>query len=240
MHFSFNKKVYVFKPKLIPTIASSLALVILLSLSAWQLKRLAWKENLINLRIERFEGDSLILDEINNPSQNEFRKVSVSGMFLNNKEMYMPALSKRGNNGFHILVPLETKKGKMIIYDTGWVPTQKKEKIDRKNNIDNSFSIKEAVIRLPGRKGKFQPDNEPQNNFWFFVETKMMSSYLDLDLEQSYYLEAYDNGPNGFPMGNQTRIYIRNNHLQYAITWFLIACGLIGVYFAASIKTKKK
>ena len=42
-------------------------------------------------------------------------------------------------------------------------------------------------------------DNEPQNNFWFFVETKMMSSYLDLDLEQSYYLEAYDNGPNGFP-----------------------------------------
>ena len=128
----------------------------------------------------------------------------------------------------------------MIIYDTGWVPTRKKEKIDRKNNIDNSFSIKEAVIRLPGRKGKFQPDNEPQNNFWFFVETKMMSSYLDLDLEQSYYLEAYDNGPNGFPMGNQTRIYIRNNHLQYAITWFLIACGLIGVYFAASIKTKKK
>ena len=48
MHFSFNKKVYVFKPKLIPTIASSLALVILLSLSAWQLKRLAWIENLIN------------------------------------------------------------------------------------------------------------------------------------------------------------------------------------------------
>ena len=104
MNFSFNKKVYVFKPKLIPTIASSLALVILLSLSVWQLKRLAWKENLINLRIERFEGDSLILDEINNPSQNEFRKVSVNGIFLNNKEMYMPALSIRGNNGFAILV----------------------------------------------------------------------------------------------------------------------------------------
>lgn len=239
MQFSFNRKVYWFKPKLIPTIASITALAILFTLCGWQLKRLSWKENLINLRIERFEGKSLSLESINNPEKNEFRKVSINGMFLNDKEMFMPALSKRGNNGFHILVPLETKNGKIIIYDTGWVPTHKKEKIDRESNVDNSFSIKEAVIRLPGRKGKFQPDNEPQNNFWFFVETNVMANYLDLELEQSYYLEATNNGPNGFPIGNQTRIYIRNNHLQYAITWFLIACGLIGVYFAASIKLKE-
>lgn len=239
MQFNFNRKIYWFKPKLIPTIASLVALIILFTLCGWQLKRLSWKENLINLRVDRFEGKSLSLESIDNPVKNEFRKVSINGKFLNDKEMFMPALSKRGNNGFHILVPLETKNGKKIIYDTGWVPTHKKDKIGRVSNLDNSFSMKEAVIRLPGRKGKFQPDNEPQNNFWFFVETNAMANYLNLEVEQLYYLEAINNGPNGFPIGNQTRIYIRNNHLQYAITWFLISCGLIGVYLAASIKQKE-
>ena len=57
--------------------------------------------------------------------------------------------------------------------------------------------------------------------------------------ENEYYLEATKNGPNGFPLGNQTRIYLRNNHLQYALTWFMIACGLVGVFFFANIKKIK-
>ena len=59
-----------------------------------------------------------------------------------------------------------------------------------------------------------------------------------MKLENRFYLEAVDNGPNGYPLGNQTRIYLRNNHLQYAITWFLIALSLIGVFIFASIRKK--
>ena len=33
--------------------------------------------------------------------------------------------------------------------------------------VDDEF---EAVIRLPGRKGYFQPDNDPKGNFWFFIQ----------------------------------------------------------------------
>ena len=33
-------------------------------------------------------------------------------------------------------------------------------------------------------------------------------------------------------------IYLRNNHLQYAITWFLIALSLVGVFLVANIKKK--
>ena len=95
------------------------------------------------------------------------------------------------------------------------------------------------MIRLPGKKGKFQPDNDFENNFWFFVEPLKMSEFTKLKLRSTFYLEAPDDGPNGYPLGNQTRIYIRNNHLQYAITWFLIAVGLVGVYLAANIRKNK-
>ena len=239
MKFIFSNTTYIFRPKIIPIIATILGLAILLSLSVWQMKRLSWKKNLIETRIDRYEKNSKELDELKDLSKSEFYKVNVVGSFINNKEMFMPALSKNGNNGFHILVPIKLLDGKTIIYDTGWVPTHKKEQAKRTENLDDNISIKESVIRLPGRKGKYQPDNELENNFWFFVDTQEMSKYLNLNVEKEFYLEAANDGPEGYPLGGQTRIYIRNNHLQYAITWFLIACTLLGVFLAASIKIEK-
>ena len=238
MNFTFNKKNYTFKPNFVPLVSFVIALLILLSLSLWQVKRLVWKTNLIEQRVSNFEGEPKNLFDIKKPNENEFKKVFIEGQLLNNLEFFMPALSKNGNNGFHIIVPMEIEKKKLILFDTGWVPLAKKEKNKRLNNLIKEKKIFTAVIRLPGRKGYFQPDNDNIKNFWFFVEPKLMEETISMKLENRFYLEAVDNGPNGYPLGNQTRIYLRNNHLQYAITWFLIALSLIGVFIFASIRKK--
>ena len=239
MKFNFNSNSYSFKPRLFPLFAFIDALSILLGLSGWQIKRLNWKTDLISQRISSFESDPISFVNLNQPEKNEFRKVFVDGQLLNEFEMFMPALSKRGNNGFHILVPLKTTSGKFIIYNTGWVPLKIKEKEKRLLNISKNSQTFEAVIRTSGRKGYFQPNNDTDTNTWFFVEPELMSEYLKMNFENEYYLEASKNGPNGFPLGNQTRIYLRNNHLQYALTWLMIACGLVGVFFFANIKKIK-
>ena len=238
MIFKFKNKEYIFQTKAIPLIAFVVALSILLGLSFWQLKRLKWKSNLIDIRVSMYEGEVKPLKAIDEPRKSEFQKITVKGKLLNEFEFYMPALSKKGNNGFHILVPLLTQDNKFIIFDTGWVPLLNKDRDRRINNIENKEKEFIAVIRLPGRKGYFQPENDPLKNFWFFVEPTLMEKQLKFSLEKNFYLEAVHNGPNGFPLGNQTRIYLRNNHLQYALTWLMIALGLIGVYFFASIKKK--
>ena len=48
-----------------------------------------------------------------------------------------------------------------------------------------------------------------------------------------FFLEA-DATPNpgGLPIGGQTQLDIPNDHLQYAITWFLLGLALVGVYLA--------
>lgn len=219
-----------------PLIAFICVFSILISLSLWQVKRLKWKSQLINERVASFELDPINLEDIINPEKNEFRKVLVKGEILNEHEMFMPALSKRGNNGFHILVPIKTKDNNYIIYDTGWIPLKKKKKEDRVNNISSNFETFEAVIRTSGRKGYFQPDNDTDTNTWFFVEPTKMSNFIGIKLQKNFYLEAFNNGPNGYPLGNQTRIYLRNNHLQYALTWLMIALGLVGVCFFATLK----
>ena len=238
MIFKFNNKEYIFQTKADPFLAFIVALSILLGLSTWQFKRLKWKSKLIDIRVSMFEGEVKPLRVINEPSKSEFQKISVKGKFLNEFEFYMPALSKKGNNGFHILVPFQTLENKFIIFDTGWVPLLKKDRDKRINNIDDREKEFIAVIRVPGRKGYFQPENDPLKNFWFFVEPTLMEKQLKFSLEKNFYLEAFKNGPNGFPLGNQTRIYLRNNHLQYALTWLMIALGLVGVYLFSSIKKK--
>ena len=110
-----------------------------------------------------------------------------------------------------------------------------KEKEKRLLNISKNSQTFEAVIRTSGRKGYFQPDNDTDTNTWFFVEPELMSEYLNMNFENQYYLEAVNNGPNGFPLGNQTRIYLRNNHLQYAITWFLMSFSILIICFTVSV-----
>ena len=238
MIFKFKNKEYIFQTKAVPLIAFVVALSILLGFSLWQFKRLKWKNDLIDIRVSMYEGEVKPLKDISEPAKSEFQKTSVKGKLLNEFEFYMPALSKKGNNGFHILVPLKTLENKFIIFNTGWVPLLKKDREKRINNIDNEEKEFIAVIRIPGRKGYFQPENDPLKNFWFFVEPTLMEKQLKFSLEKNFYLEAVNNGPNGFPLGNQTRIYLRNNHLQYALTWLMLALGLVGVYFFASIKKK--
>ncbi len=240
MRFSYKSHLIEFKPRFVPLVSFTLALGILISLSSWQFKRLKWKESLIEMRISNFEKSPSDLTSFVKPSENEFRKVTITGKFLNDKEMFMPALSKNGNNGFHILVPFETSNEKYYIFDTGWIPLKLKEKSLRKENIINESKQYEAVIRTPGRKGYFQPDNDIIKNTWFFVEPNLMSEYLQIPFVNEIYLEAVNNGPGGYPIGNQTRIYLRNNHLQYALTWLFLSFGLIGVFLFSNLKKIKK
>ena len=235
----FNRYYKFLRPKTVPLLSFFVALTILISLSTWQFKRLKWKNDIINERISRFESNSVGLEKLNNPSEHEFQRVNIFGKLLNKHELFMPALSKRGNNGYHILTILETNNNN-IIYDTGWVPLIKKKQEDRIQNLFDEQKNFNAVIRLPGRKGKFQPDNDIDDNFWFFVDTDAIENFTKIKIEKSYYLETVENGPNGSPLGNQTRIYLRNNHLQYALTWMMIAFGLIGVFLAAHLKKVKK
>ena len=66
-----------------------------------------------------------------------------------------------------------------------------------------------------------------------------MSDYVEIPFKNEIYLEAVNNGPNGFPLGNQTRIYLRNNHLQYT-SWLFLTFSLIGVFLFANLRKLKK
>ena len=101
-------KLLSFKPKLIPTIFTIPALILLFSLSYWQFERLYWKENLINEITQQNQLASIQLPESIDLKKILYRKVKLNGEFIHNQEMHLYGGSRqfKGENGYYILTPL--------------------------------------------------------------------------------------------------------------------------------------
>lgn len=221
-----------FRPTLVPTLITIPAVVVMLGLGTWQVERLEWKRELIASRSARFAAPPIALPEAAaDPTQFEFHRVRVQGTYLHAREMYMPARTLNGNLGWHVITPLARDDGSHVLVDRGWVPLERKEPETRApGQLEGRVTV-EGVIRTPGRKGWFVPDNRPDENAWFYVDLDAMAAHAGLGPLPPYYVEAgAGEVPGGLPIGGQTRIRLRNEHLNYAITWYSLALALVVIY----------
>jgi surfeit locus 1 family protein len=213
------------------------ALAVLLGLGFWQLSRMHWKQGLIAQIETRAKGAPITLEEAEalagegrDPS---YFRVSVEGRFHHAKEHYLYAVSD-GRVGWHVITPLETADGQMVLVDRGFVPDELRGPSSRPDGQIESVTTVTGIVRAPDRQALFTPDNEPAANRWFWRDLHAMSRSMfqqRLIEVAPFFLEA-DNTPvpGVWPEGGQTRLDIPNNHLQYALTWFLLAAGLLIVY----------
>ena len=88
-----------------------------------------------------------------------------------------------------------------------------------------------GYLRHDARRGWLMPDNDVAGNHWFWFDLPAMSRRAGLAETATFYLEA-DTTPNpgNLPVGGQTQIQLPSNHLQYAITWYVLAAGFAVIY----------
>lgn len=213
-------------------------LALLIGLGVWQLNRLEWKEGLI-ARIEaRTQRAPMTLKEAialarekRDPS---YYRVRVEGRFHHAKERYLYALSFDGQPGWHVITPLETVEGNMVLVDRGFVPDSLSDPSTRALGQIQRLVTVTGLVRAPETQALFTPDNEPDAKRWFSRDLPGMarSMFPGGTIEVApFFLEVEKTDvPGGWPDGGQTRLEIPNNHLQYAITWFLLGACLLIVY----------
>lgn len=223
-----------FRPQFWPTAITATGLAVLIGLGVWQIQRLPWKEDLITKLKVRATAAAVVLPagRLADPGDWEFRRVRVAGSFAHDKEMHLLNRSLNGSPGIHVMTPLRRADGRgAVLVDRGWVPFKRRMAASRPAGQLAGEIIVEGILRLEKGKGRFVPDNEPGNNAWFYVDTRAMADHSGSAVEQGYYLVAGDDKvPGGYPVGRQWRLDIRNDHLQYAITWFSLAIGLLVIY----------
>ncbi len=224
-----------FSPTLWPTLITVPTLIALIALGLWQLERLEWKESLIFERQSRSQAPAAHLpDGLDQPHGLEFQAVRVRGRLLHDNELYLAARALNGRVGLHVVTPLALDDGRILLVNRGWIPEGRRGPATRPEGQVRGDLELTGLVRLPGWKGPtwLVPDNQPDENIWFWVDPPAMAEAAGL---QSVISEVYvDAGPaenpGGLPVGGQTRIELPNDHLQYALTWFALALSLAVIY----------
>jgi surfeit locus 1 family protein len=211
----------------------------MLGLSVWQVQRMTWKEALIDRLHARMAQAPLDAPAVAaDPAGAEYRKVLLVGTFLHDKELHLLARSLNRNVGVQIITPLQLANGDVVLFNRGWVPEERKDPARRgEGQLQGQVTV-EGIVRLTeaNMKGWFVPENRPDRNVWLTVDIAAMRRAMGVPdapaLKADLWWVAADAAPNpgGYPIGGQTRVNLPNDHLQYAITWFLLAVTLAVVY----------
>ena len=210
------------------------ALAVLIGLGVWQLQRLQWKEGLIAEIETRTKARPVTLEEAiakaregDDPS---YFRVRVEGRFHHAKELYLYAVSERRGR---LACDHAARDGRRrhragrsrLRAGRAEGPGRAAAGSDRAD-----VAAVTGIVRMPRAQGTFTPDNEPRANRWFWRDLARhgCAGFRQKSQVAPFLLEA-ERGevPGGWPRRRPDAARIPNNHLQYALTWFLMAVCLV-------------
>ena len=233
----------VFRSVLLAGIFSALGIVVLLGLGFWQLERRVWKEELI-ARIEaRTNAPAVAIPSEGDwknvsAERDEYRRVTARGAFRHDREVqvYTVVSEQKGRlagPGYWVMTPLELNSGAAVIVNRGFVPLDRRLPDTRSAGQVAGQTTVTGLLRMPEQATLFSPENDPARNAWYRRDPGEIARALKLERVAPFTIDA-DATPNpgGLPEGGRTRINFRNDHLQYAVTWFGLALALAGVFAA--------
>ena len=198
------------------------------SLGTWQLYRLQWKQNLISQISEGLKSNSI---QYSKNIKKNYQKVNLVGEYNFKNQIYLYSLNTKGQPGFDVVTPFQTVNKENVLVNRGWI------KKELKNDPKINYSTKNitGMLRIANRKNIFTPDNDIDENIWFSVNLEDLQKITDKKFNEFIvYLE--DKNIN-IPKPKKITIDVPNNHLKYAITWYLIS---ISIFFYYLYFRKKK
>lgn len=222
------------RPSLAAWCAVIIAATLMGALGIWQLARLEQKEALIAAIARGAEiPPSKIL-----PYSSEalhaagFQRFQVTGEFLYPHEAHLAASYLRGRLGYRLLTPLRLEDGRILLVNRGWVPAAKKLSADRPETIIQGVQHYTVMLRTDRDHSVFTPNHDISHNIWFWRDIPTLRKITKLNIlpvSADVIMESPD--PEVLPVPSDGHIELRNDHLGYAITWFLIGLSAIVIFF---------
>ncbi len=223
-HFSWRK-----------TIITALVVATLLGLGMWQLQRLQWKTDLLAAITDRQIAPPITTLPKEGTDLN-FRRVTLTGFIDRSAGFRLQSRVYDGKAGQEYIVPMViptgSKTGTVVLLNLGWVPSEWKPMARAAGGIETVS----GTLYAPARPSRFTPDNPPTGDTLYWIDTAGSSIRLQAPVSPHVlYLDRLGDAP---PIGGQLHIDLPNNHLQYAITWFLLA-GIVMVMYVMASRTKE-
>ncbi|MGN7869843.1 SURF1 family protein [Paracoccus sp. 22332] len=209
---------------LIPLIFGILGCAILINLGLWQLRRLDEKEGLLARIQAGIEAPAVPLPAAVDPSM-KYLPVTVSGT-TTGAEIDVLSGSKEQGGGYQIVSRFVTDDGRAILLDRGFVP----QELRHAERGPTRLSVR-GNLHWPDEKGSATPEPNLDENIWFARDVPAMAKALDTEpiLVVARFVEGDAQGVEPIPVAIEG---IPNNHLSYAVQWFMIAATWAGMTVA--------
>ncbi len=227
------------RPRFWPTVVSVPALALLLGLGFWQIERMQWQDALIEEIRTRGAAPAVALPNSRRIGLEDliFRPVTVTGRYDWESEFFLLHKVRKGRPGINLIVPLVRADGAgIVLVDRGWIPLERREPETRAGSQPDGDIAVTGIVLTPEPRNWTIPDNNPAENEWFFIDLPGMAEAAGIWPVPEYYVFATAEAPAGdspppnrsrisWPVANEWRIAVANDHLSYAVTFFILAAG---------------
>jgi surfeit locus 1 family protein len=225
----------------------TLAMVMLFTgLGLWQLQRRAEKHALIAALTERLAAAPGALPS---PAQwgalkeatDEFRRVSFTATYASGPDamVYSSGSSVRDDisgPGTWAFMPARRRSGETVVINVGFVQNTMQDRSLQDRAVMRLVTGEPVsmtgYIRFPESAGVLTPAENVAKRLWFTRDHLAMARSLGWGEVAPFYIDLEQPVPaSGIPKPGPLEVHLKDDHLQYAITWFTLA-GAVLIAFA--------
>jgi len=217
------------------------AFALFMGLGTWQLERRTWKLDLIERVQSRVHQAPVPAPGPGqwgamSASRDEYRPVTITGVFLHDRETQVQALTELGP-GYWVLTPLRSADGAIVMVNRGFVPTDRRDPARRAAGNPSGEVTVTGLLRMNEPGGTLLRHNDPSMDLWYSRDIAAIAKARQLGTVAPYFIDAAA-APAGqanadAPVGGLTVLAFNNNHLAYAITWFVLGLMAAAAAFLA-------
>jgi surfeit locus 1 family protein len=200
----------------------AVGVAILVSLGLWQTQRLGWKEGILAEIEARIAAAPVDLPQTSEPQADRYLPVSMTGRI--GPDHVRVLVSQRGvGAGYRIISALETDAGRRLLLDRGILPVAEDVPPPPAGPVTVAGNL-----HWPDERDGFTPENDLAENIWFARDVGALAAHLGTEpvLVIARTMTPAEAEITPLPVSVEG---IPNDHLNYAITWFLLAVVWLGM-----------
>lgn len=220
-------------------------------LGTWQFQRRKWKLNLIAQLKEKTNAPPIDFpQDLSELNDLEYQKVKLTGTFDHRREIYMGprsllvdgnepegggGLLSTGQSGYLVITPFKlADRDLTILVNRGWVARNHKNPKSRlEGQVEGTVNLT-AVVRKTEERAPFMPDSTKGSLLFTFRDVTTMA---EMTGTEPVCLDAVETLPGG-PLGGQTRVTLRNEHLSYMFTWYSLSIATTYLWYQRFVRGK--
>jgi len=233
----------------------TLAVVALfIGLGVWQLQRRVEKHALIAALTERLAATPSALPSpaqwsAVDPARDEFRRVRFTAIYapLPDAMVYSSGSAVRediSGPGTWAFLPARLSDGATVAINAGFVQNTMQDRAQQDRAvarlITNEPVMVTGYIRFPEAAGALTPAENPAKRLWFTRDHLAMARALGWGEIAPFYIDLETPVPaSGIPKPGALEVHLKDDHMQYAITWFTLAGALV-IAFAVWLRAQRR